>query len=36
MRKVIAKRLTQSKRDAPHFYLTIDCDIDALMEMRAS
>jgi pyruvate dehydrogenase E2 component (dihydrolipoamide acetyltransferase) len=35
MRKVIAKRLTQSKRDAPHFYLTIDCDIDALMEMRA-
>jgi pyruvate dehydrogenase E2 component (dihydrolipoamide acetyltransferase) len=35
MRKVIAKRLSQSKRDAPHFYLTIDCDIDALMEMRA-
>jgi pyruvate dehydrogenase E2 component (dihydrolipoamide acetyltransferase) len=34
-RKVAAKRLTQSKRDAPHFYLTIDCDIDALMEMRA-
>ena len=34
MRKVIAKRLTQSKRDAPHFYLTIDCDIDALMAMR--
>src|SRR5512132_1345328 len=35
MRKVIAKRLSQSKREAPHFYLTIDCDIDALMEMRA-
>jgi pyruvate dehydrogenase E2 component (dihydrolipoyllysine-residue acetyltransferase) len=35
MRKVAAKRLTQSKRDAPHFYLTVDCDIDALMEMRA-
>jgi pyruvate dehydrogenase E2 component (dihydrolipoamide acetyltransferase) len=35
MRKVIAKRLVQSKREAPHFYLTIDCDIDALMEMRA-
>ena len=35
MRKVAAKRLTQSKRDAPHFYLTVDCDIDPLMEMRA-
>jgi pyruvate dehydrogenase E2 component (dihydrolipoyllysine-residue acetyltransferase) len=35
MRKIIAKRLVQSKREAPHFYLTIDCDIDALMEMRA-
>ena len=35
MRKVIARRLVQSKREAPHFYLTIDCDIDALMEMRA-
>jgi pyruvate dehydrogenase E2 component (dihydrolipoamide acetyltransferase) len=34
MRKVIARRLVQSKREAPHFYLTIDCDIDALMEMR--
>jgi pyruvate dehydrogenase E2 component (dihydrolipoamide acetyltransferase) len=34
MRKVIAKRLVQSKRDAPHFYLTIDCDIDALLSMR--
>jgi pyruvate dehydrogenase E2 component (dihydrolipoamide acetyltransferase) len=34
MRKVIAKRLVQSKREAPHFYLTIDCDIDALLEMR--
>ena len=34
MRKVIAKRLAQSKREAPHFYLTIDCDIDALMAIR--
>jgi pyruvate dehydrogenase E2 component (dihydrolipoamide acetyltransferase) len=34
MRKVIAQRLTQSKREAPHFYLSIDCNIDALMSMR--
>ncbi|QNT68257.1 pyruvate dehydrogenase complex dihydrolipoamide acetyltransferase [Defluviicoccus vanus] len=34
MRKVIAQRLAQSKREAPHFYLSIDCNIDALMAMR--
>jgi pyruvate dehydrogenase E2 component (dihydrolipoamide acetyltransferase) len=35
MRKVIAQRLAQSKRDAPHFYLSIDCQIDALLKLRA-
>jgi len=34
MRKVIARRLVESKRDAPHFYLTIDCNIDALLKLR--
>jgi pyruvate dehydrogenase E2 component (dihydrolipoyllysine-residue acetyltransferase) len=34
MRKVIAKRLAQSKRDIPHYYLTIDCHIDPLMDLR--
>ncbi len=34
MRKVIARRLSESKRDAPHFYLTVDCDIDALLATR--
>ncbi|MBO6559041.1 MAG: pyruvate dehydrogenase complex dihydrolipoamide acetyltransferase [Nisaea sp.] len=34
MRKVIAKRLTESKQFAPHFYLTVDCEIDALLEVR--
>jgi pyruvate dehydrogenase E2 component (dihydrolipoamide acetyltransferase) len=34
MRKVIARRLTESKRDAPHFYLTIDCNIDRLQQLR--
>lgn len=35
MRKVIAKRLTQSKQEIPHYYLTIDCHIDPLLELRA-
>ena len=35
MRKVIAKRLTESKQTVPHFYLTVDCDIDALLKLRA-
>ena len=34
MRKVIARRLSESKRDAPHFYLTVECDIDALLSTR--
>ena len=34
MRKVIAERLSASKRDIPHFYLTIDCEIDALLALR--
>ena len=34
MRKVIARRLSESKRDAPHFYLTVDCDIDAMLATR--
>ena len=34
MRRVIARRLAESKRDAPHFYLTVDCHIDALLATR--
>ena len=34
MRRVIAKRLTESARDIPHFPLNIDCEIDALLAMR--
>jgi pyruvate dehydrogenase E2 component (dihydrolipoamide acetyltransferase) len=34
MRKVIAKRLTESKQTIPHFYLSLDCELDALLEMR--
>jgi len=35
MRKAIARRLTDSFRDVPHFPLTIDCEIDGLMAVRA-
>ncbi|MGB4101209.1 MAG: pyruvate dehydrogenase complex dihydrolipoamide acetyltransferase [Alphaproteobacteria bacterium] len=34
VRKVIAKRLTESKQTVPHFYLTIDCQIDQLLDLR--
>jgi len=34
MRKTIARRLTQSKQTVPHFYLTIDADVEALMDLR--
>jgi pyruvate dehydrogenase E2 component (dihydrolipoamide acetyltransferase) len=34
MRKVIARRLTESKQTVPHFYLTLDCEIDALLKVR--
>lgn len=35
MRKTVAKRLTESKNTVPHFYLTVDCEIDKLLDMRA-
>ncbi|MDR3470869.1 MAG: pyruvate dehydrogenase complex dihydrolipoamide acetyltransferase [Devosia sp.] len=34
MRKVVAARLTESKQTVPHFYLTLDCKIDALLKAR--
>lgn len=34
MRRVIAQRLTESKQTVPHFYLTIDCELDALLSAR--
>jgi pyruvate dehydrogenase E2 component (dihydrolipoamide acetyltransferase) len=35
MRKVIARRLQESKQVVPHFYLSIEVEIDALLEARA-
>jgi pyruvate dehydrogenase E2 component (dihydrolipoamide acetyltransferase) len=34
MRKAIAKRLTSAKTLIPHYYLTVDCNLDALMSVR--
>ncbi len=34
MRMVIADRLTKSSNEIPHFFLTIECGIDRLLEMR--
>jgi len=34
MRKAIAKRLTSAKALIPHYYLTIDCNLTALMATR--
>ena len=34
MRKVIARRLTEAKQQIPHFYLSLDCEVDKLLAMR--
>jgi pyruvate dehydrogenase E2 component (dihydrolipoamide acetyltransferase) len=36
MRRVIARRLSESKQTVPHFYLSIDCTIDELLKIRAT
>jgi pyruvate dehydrogenase E2 component (dihydrolipoamide acetyltransferase) len=34
MRRTIARRLTEAKNTIPHFYLTVDIEIDALLALR--
>jgi pyruvate dehydrogenase E2 component (dihydrolipoamide acetyltransferase) len=34
IRKVVARRLTEAKQQIPHFYLSVDCEIDRLLAMR--
>ncbi len=34
MRKAIARRLTESKTTIPHFYLNVECRMDALLALR--
>jgi pyruvate dehydrogenase E2 component (dihydrolipoamide acetyltransferase) len=35
MRKVIARRLSESKATIPHFYASVDVELDALLKLRA-
>jgi pyruvate dehydrogenase E2 component (dihydrolipoamide acetyltransferase) len=35
MRKTIARRLVEAKSTIPHFYLTLDCELDALLSLRS-
>ena len=34
MRRVIAQRMTEARQTVPTFYLTVDCDMDALLKLR--
>ncbi len=34
-RKLIARRLTESKQQAPHFYVRMDCNLDPVLQLRA-
>ena len=34
MRKIIARRLVESKQTIPHFYMTVDCTLDNLLSLR--
>ena len=34
MRKVVAQRLTEAKQTIPHFYLSVDCQVDKLLDLR--
>ena len=34
MRRVIAERLAHSKREAPHFYMSLDCRAEALLDLK--
>lgn len=35
MRRTIARRLQESKQTIPHFYVTVDCELDALLALRS-
>lgn len=34
IRKIIAERLLQSKQTIPHYYITVDCEVDKLLQLR--
>ncbi|KAG0230752.1 pyruvate dehydrogenase complex dihydrolipoamide acetyltransferase component (E2) [Mortierella sp. GBA43] len=34
MRKIIAQRLTESKQNIPHYYVTVECEMDKVLKLR--
>jgi len=36
MRRIVGERMSQSKREAPHFYLTLEADMSAAIALRKS
>lgn len=36
LRRAMARRLSASKQQAPHFYVRMDCDVDAVLRLRAA
>ncbi len=34
VRRITAQRLSRAKREIPHFYLSVDCEVDALLKFR--
>lgn len=34
VKKITAKRLTEAKQQVPHFYLTIECEVSKILELR--
>jgi pyruvate dehydrogenase E2 component (dihydrolipoamide acetyltransferase) len=35
VRKIIAKRLTESKQTIPHYYVSVECEVDNLLKLRS-
>eukprot|EP01022_Parablepharisma_sp_SALTPOND_P008814 TRINITY_DN136_c0_g5_i2.p2 TRINITY_DN136_c0_g5~~TRINITY_DN136_c0_g5_i2.p2 ORF type:complete len:506 (-),score=70.63 TRINITY_DN136_c0_g5_i2:3743-5260(-) len=33
-KRVAAERLTEAKQTVPHFYVTVDCEVDSLLKLR--
>jgi pyruvate dehydrogenase E2 component (dihydrolipoamide acetyltransferase) len=36
LRRAMARRLSASKQQAPHFYVRVDCEVDAVLRLRAA
>ncbi|KAG0244061.1 pyruvate dehydrogenase complex dihydrolipoamide acetyltransferase component (E2) [Actinomortierella wolfii] len=34
MRRIIAQRLTESKQNIPHYYVTVECEMDKVLKLR--